>query len=81
MKPLAADGLPSLIGLDVAGLERVLGEIEDAGPQTRLRARQLFHWLYHRGAASFEASSGQKPPSSATPRNRPRSASIRPQVR
>ena len=57
MKPLAADGLPSLIGLDVAGLERVLGELEDAGPQTRLRARQLFHWLYHRGVASFEAMS------------------------
>ena len=55
MKPLAADGLPSLIGLDVAGLERTLAGVEDAGPQTRLRARQLFHWLYHRGAASFEA--------------------------
>jgi 23S rRNA (adenine2503-C2)-methyltransferase len=57
VKPLAADGLPSLIGLDLAGLERVLAEIEAAGPQTRLRARQLFHWLYHRGAASFAAMS------------------------
>ena len=55
MKPLAADGRPSLIGLDLAGLAVVVAEADDAGASTPLRARQLFHWLYHRGAADFEA--------------------------
>ena len=55
MKPLAADGRPSLLGLDLAGLAAVVAEAGDAGASTPLRARQLFHWLYHRGAADFEA--------------------------
>ena len=56
LKPLAADGRPSLIGLGVAGLE-IAPRRDRASPSAHgaLRARQLFHWLYHRGAGSFEA--------------------------
>lgn len=54
-KPLAADGRPSLIGLDRAGLEAVLLQLGEPADKVRLRARQLFHWLYHRGATSFAA--------------------------
>jgi 23S rRNA (adenine2503-C2)-methyltransferase len=57
LKPLAADGRPSLIGLDVPGLEACLESLGEPERQRRLRARQLFHWIYHRGAASFEAMS------------------------
>ena len=57
MKALAADGLPSLIGLDVAALGEVLRGLDLPERQAGLRARQLFHWLYHRGAASFAAMS------------------------
>jgi 23S rRNA (adenine2503-C2)-methyltransferase len=53
--PLAADGRPSLIGLDAAALEGCLAALGEPERQRRLRARQLFHWIYHRGAASFEA--------------------------
>jgi 23S rRNA (adenine2503-C2)-methyltransferase len=55
-RPLAADGKPSLIGLDGAALGAVIAALEPATPQqVRLRARQLFHWLYHRGAADIAA--------------------------
>jgi 23S rRNA (adenine2503-C2)-methyltransferase len=52
---LAADGRPSLAGLDLAGLRRALFSVGEPEAQVALRARQLFHWLYHRGAASFGA--------------------------
>jgi 23S rRNA (adenine2503-C2)-methyltransferase len=55
LKPLAADGRPSLIGLDVEALAGCLEALGESERQSRLRARQLFHWIYHRGAASFEA--------------------------
>ena len=54
LKPLAVDGRPSLIGLDVEALEACLAELGEPERQRRLRARQLFHWLYHRGTASFD---------------------------
>ena len=55
-RPLAADGKPSLIGLNRAALGAVIAALEPATPQqVRLRARQLFHWLYHRGAADMAA--------------------------
>jgi 23S rRNA (adenine2503-C2)-methyltransferase len=51
-KPLAADGKPSLIGLDVEALATIIAALEPATPrQATMRARQLFHWLYHRGAS------------------------------
>ena len=53
-KPLAADGKSSLIGLDVEGLGTVIAAVQPATTtQVALRARQLFHWLYHRGATDF----------------------------
>ncbi len=53
-KPLAEDGKPSLIGLDVEALATVIAALEPATPrQVTMRARQLFHWLYHRGATDF----------------------------
>lgn len=54
MRALAADGRPSLLGIDSDGLEACLGALGEPERGRRLRARQLFHWLYHRGAASFE---------------------------
>jgi len=55
LKPLAADGKPSLIGLDAPRLQVLIGTLEPVTPrQAALRARQLFHWIYHRGAADFE---------------------------
>jgi 23S rRNA (adenine2503-C2)-methyltransferase len=56
-KPLAADGKPSLIGLDVPALAACLDALGEPERQRGLRARQLFHWIYHRGTASFEAMS------------------------
>jgi len=53
-KPLAADGKPSLIGLDVPALTLIVAALEPGTAKlAMLRARQLFHWIYHRGAAEF----------------------------
>ena len=57
MKPLAADGRPSLIGLDLAALRAQLEILGVPERLAALRARQLFQWLYHRGAVSFEVMS------------------------
>jgi len=46
---VAADGRQSLIGLSRAELE---AELAGRGI-ARFRARQLWHWIYHRGARSF----------------------------
>lgn len=54
-RPIAADGRPSLIGLDRAGLEQVLAAYEEGNPKRlRFRARQLFHWIYHQGVRDWE---------------------------
>jgi 23S rRNA (adenine2503-C2)-methyltransferase len=47
----AAEPRRSLIGLPRAELEAELAEL---GVE-RFRARQLWHWIYHRGATDFEA--------------------------
>ena len=49
--PTAPDGRPSLIGLDRTELETTLSELG----LPAFRARQVWHWLYHRGVTSFEA--------------------------
>jgi 23S rRNA (adenine2503-C2)-methyltransferase len=54
MRRLAQDGKPSLVGLDAPGLAAALADVGVPERQLGVRARQLFHWLYHRGAASFE---------------------------
>jgi 23S rRNA (adenine2503-C2)-methyltransferase len=49
-----ADEKPSLIGLDRAGLAAALVETGVPAAQARMRAAQLWHWLYFRGATDFE---------------------------
>ena len=44
---------PSLIGLSRAEIADRLGEIGVAPAQRKMRAQQLWHWIYVRGARSF----------------------------
>lgn len=46
---------PSLIGLSRAELMDKLGELGVAERQRKMRAQQLWHWMYVRGATSFDA--------------------------
>jgi 23S rRNA (adenine2503-C2)-methyltransferase len=50
-----ADGKPSLVGLTRSGLAEALRGIGIAENQVRMRAGQLWHWLYLRGATDFAA--------------------------
>jgi 23S rRNA (adenine2503-C2)-methyltransferase len=50
-----ADGRIDLIGLPRARIAELFGEAGLDAKQAKLRSRQVFHWLYHRGATSFEA--------------------------
>ena len=45
---------PSLVGMSRAELASALGEIGVAPGQRKMRAQQLWHWLYVRGATDFE---------------------------
>src|SRR6201992_1466894 len=45
---------PSLIGLSRAELAARLGEIGVAPAQRKMRVQQLWHWIYFRGATSFD---------------------------
>src|SRR4029078_12443115 len=45
---------PSLIGLSRSELADRLGEIGVAPPQRKMRVQQFWHWLYFRGAQSFD---------------------------
>jgi 23S rRNA (adenine2503-C2)-methyltransferase len=45
---------PSLIGLSRAELSERLADIGIAPPQRKMRVQQLWHWIYFRGASSFE---------------------------
>lgn len=47
--PAAGDGRPSLIGIDRPGLADLVAEMGEKP----FRAKQLWQWIYHRGAASF----------------------------
>ena len=50
-----ADGRVDLIGLPRARIAGLLAEAGLDAKAARLRARQLFHWLYHRGVTDFGA--------------------------
>ncbi|MGH1419625.1 MAG: 23S rRNA (adenine(2503)-C(2))-methyltransferase RlmN [Hyphomicrobiaceae bacterium] len=52
--PDTAPKLPSLAGLDRAGLTDALANIGVAPKQQRMRVAQLYSWLYTRGVTSFE---------------------------
>ncbi|AUW57754.1 23S rRNA (adenine(2503)-C(2))-methyltransferase RlmN [Sphingobium sp. SCG-1] len=50
-----ADGRVDLLGLNKAQIQ---GALQEAGldlKQAKLRSKQLFHWLYHRGETDFAA--------------------------
>ena len=49
-----ADARIGLVGLERAQLARVLADIGVPGRQLKMRTQQLWHWLYHRGARSFD---------------------------
>ena len=49
----AADARVSLIGMDRAELERAVVEIGEPEKAAKMRAKQLWHWIYHHGATDF----------------------------
>jgi 23S rRNA (adenine2503-C2)-methyltransferase len=48
---------PSLVGLSRAQLMEMLARVGVPEKQRKMRANQLFHWIYHKGATSFAAMS------------------------
>jgi len=52
--PVDADPRMSLIGLERSGLGEALAGIGVPERQRRMRANQLWRWIYNRGATSFE---------------------------
>jgi 23S rRNA (adenine2503-C2)-methyltransferase len=54
---LPNDLRPSLMGLSREELADILGRIGVPEKQRRMRMRQIWHWIYHRGALSFDVMS------------------------
>ncbi len=52
-RPLADDGRPSLIGLGPGELAPLMAELGEDERRAAVRARQLAHWLYARGAGDL----------------------------
>ena len=50
-----ADGRVDLIGLSMKRMIELLGEAGLDAKQAKLRAKQVYHWLYHRGVTEFDA--------------------------
>ncbi|MCL6251765.1 23S rRNA (adenine(2503)-C(2))-methyltransferase RlmN [Altererythrobacter sp. KTW20L] len=50
-----ADGRVDLMGLPKKRIAELLAEAGLDAKAAKLRAKQLFHWLYHRGVTDFEA--------------------------
>jgi len=50
-----ADGRIDLIGLPKEHIRELFAEAGLDAKQAKLRAKQVFHWLYHRGVTQFEA--------------------------
>ena len=53
--PVAAPSLPTLAGLDRARLKAALAAAGVPDKQLRMRAAQLWSWMYVRGVTDFEA--------------------------
>ena len=49
-----ADGRTDLIGLPKARIRELFEQAGLDAKQAKLRAKQVFHWLYHRGVTEFE---------------------------
>ena len=47
------DMRPSLAGLTRDQLMEMLGRVGVPEKQRKMRANQLFHWIYHKGGTSF----------------------------
>jgi len=52
--PTKSASRPGLVGLDRAGLAQALAGIGVPERQRRMRANQLWRWIYNRGATAFE---------------------------
>ncbi|NCP23124.1 MAG: 23S rRNA (adenine(2503)-C(2))-methyltransferase RlmN [Erythrobacter sp.] len=50
-----ADGRTDLLGLPKDRIRALLADAGLDAKQAKLRAKQVFHWLYHRGVTDFEA--------------------------
>ena len=50
-----ADGRTDLLGLSKAQITELLAEAGLDAKAAKLRAKQVFHWLYHRGVTEFDA--------------------------
>ncbi len=50
-----ADGRIDLMGLPKARIADLLGEAGLDARQAKLRSKQVYHWIYHRGVTDFEA--------------------------
>ncbi|WP_037498889.1 23S rRNA (adenine(2503)-C(2))-methyltransferase RlmN [Sphingomonas jaspsi] len=50
-----ADGKVELVGLPKDDIRRVLEEAGLDARQAKLRAKQIWHWIYNRGVSDFEA--------------------------
>ncbi|MFL0356279.1 23S rRNA (adenine(2503)-C(2))-methyltransferase RlmN [Erythrobacter sp. GH1-10] len=50
-----ADGRIDLIGLPKSRIRELFADAGLDTKQAKLRAKQVFHWLYHRGVTDFEA--------------------------
>ncbi|MEO0441600.1 MAG: 23S rRNA (adenine(2503)-C(2))-methyltransferase RlmN, partial [Pseudomonadota bacterium] len=48
------DGRADLIGLSQPEIQELLGEAGLEPKQAKLRSKQLFHWIYHRGTLDFQ---------------------------
>ena len=53
--PTRPDGLIDLVGLDRPAIASALETIGLDVKTARMRSRQLWHWIYHRGATDFAA--------------------------
>jgi 23S rRNA (adenine2503-C2)-methyltransferase len=45
---------PSLVGMDRAQLAEMMAQIGVSEKQRKMRARQLWHWIYNKGLTSFD---------------------------
>ena len=50
-----ADGRIDLMGLPKARIAGLMGEAGLDARQAKLRSKQVYHWIYHRGVTDFEA--------------------------
>jgi len=53
--PAIVAGKRDLLGLSRAALKQALLEIQVPEKQANMRTKQLWHWIYHRGATDFAA--------------------------